>query len=226
MNGCMGKPLEKPPLQLGGMWLPWSSAEGHLMCTPWPYVNHECLSNGRGMLPWEYNHMLTQHADSASYFGTIHALHDDEAAHAEHDTSEEAHFGLTHRIVQIEAATEFESVQPLHDKKLLLLDNLVHVVFNEDMPKQKHTYNTFWQECMVLDTAAYTAMFDVEGNRGRKGVRPMADLGLSHQPACLRKGRLHRSHGHLDHHLNSVQSMELIKAAPILAQKRFTTGSC
>lgn len=36
-----GTPVDKPPLQLGGMWLPWSTDSGDLMCMPWPYVNHK-----------------------------------------------------------------------------------------------------------------------------------------------------------------------------------------
>ena len=75
---------------------------------------------------------------------------------------------------------------------MLLLDNLVHVVFPENMSKQRQAYNAFWQECTVLNTAAYTAMFDLDGNRGNTHSEPMAELGLSHQPARVRRGRLHR----------------------------------
>lgn len=184
--------MDKPPLQLGGMWLPWSTDSGDLMCMPWPYVNHKCLSRGRGLLPWEYNHMRSQHAESHPDYATIHAVHDDHAEHAEDPSAEETHFKLAHHIVQIDAATELETLQPLKDDTMLFLDNLVHVVFPEDMSKQREAYNQFWQECAVLDTAAYTAMFDLDGNRGKRHSKPMADLGLSHQPAHVKRGRLHR----------------------------------
>ncbi len=46
------------------------------MCTPWPYVNQECLAGGRGLLPWEYEHFHAQHAGFEFEASTIHALHD------------------------------------------------------------------------------------------------------------------------------------------------------
>ena len=186
--------MERPPLWLGGMWLPWSTPEGDLMCTPWPYVNNECLSTGRGILPWEYNHMHSQqHNDSDLHSSTIHAEHDE---HAE-GYSNEGHFALSRHIVAINAATEVETLQPLQHRPILMLDDLVHVVFSEAASGQKQAYNRFWQECTVLDTAAYTAIFDHDGNRvptvpDAFSTKPMADLGLSHRPARLRRGKIWR----------------------------------
>lgn len=180
----------QPPLELGDMWLPWSTIEGDLMCTPWPYVNDECLSEGRGILPWEYDHMRSQqYSDSDSHTSTIHAVQD---GHAD-DDAEEVHFMLARHIVEIDAATEAKTLQPLQDRLILLLDNPVHVVFTDNMAKQNQGYSRFWQECTVLDTTAYTAIFDFDGNRaGRSNAKPMADRRLPHQPARLRRGRLHR----------------------------------
>ncbi|KAL3155658.1 hypothetical protein ABBQ32_012690 [Trebouxia sp. C0010 RCD-2024] len=192
-----GRSVERPPLRLGGMWLPWSSPEGDLMCTPWPYVNDECLSRGRGMLPWEYNHMHSQqHSESDSHSSIIHAEHDRE----EEDHVREGHFALANHVVAINATTEADSLQPMQDRAILLLDSFVHVVFSEAPSQQKQAYNRFWQECTVLDTAAYTAIFDHDGNRVPSiptafSTKPMADFGLSHRPARLRRGRLHR-HDH------------------------------
>ena len=179
--------MRQPPLELGGMWLPWSTVEGDLMCTPWPYVNHGCLTRGRGILPWEYNHMHTQR-QSASYFSTIQAaaVHD---GHAAEDTVEEGHFALARHIVEIDAATEVGTLQRLQDVPVLLLDSLVHLVLPEDMLEQKQDYKKFCQECLVLNTTAYTGVYDLDGNEGRE---PMAKLGLSHRPARLKRGRLHQ----------------------------------
>ena len=183
-----GRPVGLAPLELGGMWLPWSTLSGDLLCTPWLYVNYGCLERGRGILPWEYNHMRSQqHAEANT--STIHAVHDGHAEHAAGDAVEESHFALARHVVEIDAATEAETLQPLQDKLVLLLDNLVHVAFAEGMPKQKQGYDKFWQECVVLDTAAYTAIYDLDGNESGK---PMADLGLSHRPARLSRGRLHQ----------------------------------
>ena len=169
------------------MWLPWSTLSGDLLCTPWLYVNPGCLERGRGILPWEYNHLRSRHHSATS---TIHAVHDGHAEHAAGDAVKEGHFALARHVVDIDAATEAETLQPLQDKPVLLLDNLVHVTFAEGMPKQKQEYDKFWQECVVLDTAAYTAIYDLDGN---EGSMPMADLSLSHRPARLSRGRLHQS---------------------------------
>ena len=174
------------------MWLPWTTLSGDLLCTPWLYVTSGCLvkeeKKGRGILPWEYNHMRSQqHIEVNS--STIHAVHDELAEHAPGDAAEEDHFALARHVVEIDAATEAETLHPLQDRPVLLLDNLVHVVFPEDMSKQKQEYEKFWQECIVLDTAAYTAVFNLDGN---EQFKPMADLGLSHRPARLSRGRLHQ----------------------------------
>ena len=178
------------------MWLPWSTMSGDLLCTPWLYVTPGCLlkekgKKGRGILPWEYNHLRSQQ-DTEANTSTIHAVHDGHAEHAAGDAVNEDHFALARHVVEIDAATEAEALQPLQDRQLLLLDNLVHVVFPDNKPKQKQEYETFWQECIVLDTAAYTAVYNLDGNEGAK---PMADLGLPHRPARLSRGRLHQ-HGH------------------------------
>ena len=183
-----GRSVEQAPLELGGMWLPWTTLSGDLLCTPWSYVTCGCLEKGTGVLPWEYNHMRSQQHAEAS-FSTIHAVHDGHAELAAEDAVGEGHFALARHVVEIDAAIEAETLQLLQDTPLLLLDNLVHVVFPEDMPNQKQKYEKFWQKCIVLHTAAYTAIYDLDGNEGSK---PMADLGLSHRPACLSRGRLHK----------------------------------
>ena len=119
---------------------------------------------------------------------TIHAVHDDHAGHAAGDAVEESHFALARHVVEIDAA-EAETLQPLQDKSVLQLDNLVHVVFPNNMPKQKQEYNNFRQKCIVLDTTAYLVAFDLDGNESGK---PLADLGLSHRPARLSRGRLQK----------------------------------
>lgn len=163
---------------------------------PWPYVNDECLSRGRGVLPWGYNHLRNQkHSEAALNSSVIHARHDGQL----YDAAGEGHFALARHVVEIDAATEAGTLQPLQDTAVLLLDDLVHIVFPHNMSKQKQSYEKFSHECTVLDTAAYTAIFDLDGNRGPReyGVKPMADLGLSHRPTRLSRGRLH----HGDHAL-------------------------
>ena len=183
--------MEQAPLELGGMWFPWSTLSGDLLCSPWSYVNYGCLERGRGILPWEYNHMrCQQHIESN--FSIIHALHDGYAEHAAGDVVEEGHFALARHVIEINAATEPEGLQQLQDKPVLLLDSLVHVNFPEDMPKQQQDYSKFCQKCTLLDTAAYIGVFDLDGN---EGATPMSGLGLSHRPARLKRGRLHQ-HNH------------------------------
>ena len=184
--------MEQAPLELGGMWLPWTTLSGDLLCNPWSYATYGCLENGRGILPWEYNHMRS--LDTGASSSTIHAVHDGHAELAAEDAVKEGHFSLAQHVLEIDAATEAETLQPLQDTPVLLLDNLVHVVFPEDMPNQKQKYEKFWQKCIVLDTAAYTAIYNLDGNEGSK---PIADLALSHRPARLNRGRLHqRGHDH------------------------------
>ena len=133
-----------------------------------------------------------QHVHTEANIPTIHAVHDGHAElAAEYAAKEEGHFALARHVVEIHAGTEAETLQPLQDTPLLLLDNLVHVDFAEDMPEQKQKYGKFWQNCEVLDTAVFTAVFNLDGNEGSK---PMADLGLSHRPARLSRGRLQQRH--------------------------------
>ena len=134
-----------------------------------------------------------QHVHTHLNSSIIHAVHDGHAELVAEDAVEEGtgHFALARHVVEIDAATEAETLQPLQDMPVLLLDSLVHVVFAEDMPTQKQKYAKFWQNCMVLDTAAFTAVFNLDGIEHSK---PMADLGLSHRPARLSRGRLHQRH--------------------------------
>ena len=173
------------------MWLPWSTLEGDLMCTPVPYCNSGCLLRGRGILPWEYNHLCSQQRIQQNT-STIHAVHDEQAEHAAEDAVEESHFALARHIVEIDAGAEAETLKLLQDRPVLLLDSLVHVGFPRGMSEQRQSYDNFAQNCIVLDTAGYTAVFNLDGN---EGAEPMADLGLSHRPARLSRGRLRqRSH--------------------------------
>lgn len=118
----------------------------------------------------------------------IHAVHD---SHNEQDgngaVEEENHFMLADNIMEIDTAAEVATLHQLQDKPILLLDNLVHAVFPNDT---ESGHDMFWQQCIVLNTTAYTAVFDVDGNMN--SAKPMVGLGLPHQPARLRRGSLHR----------------------------------
>ena len=161
------------------------------MCMPWPYVNQECLATGRGLLPWEYDHFRDQHPGLEFEHSAIHAVHDEHAEHDQHDEVMEGHFGLVDHVVEISAASEIEDLQTINHQPIVLLDNFVHLMIPDSMTDEQQAYDSFWKECTVLNTAAYTAIFDLDGNRGEK-IRPMTDLGLSHRPARLRPGKLHR----------------------------------
>lgn len=158
------------------------------MCTPWPYVSQECLAGSRGLLPWEFEHFQAQHAGFEFEASTVHALHD---KYDEHELISEAHFGLAEHIVEIDARSELDDLQTLQYQPIIYLDNFVHVIFPESMAEHKQAYDNVCEECTVLNTKAYTAIFDLNGNRGKKSAQPMASLGLSDRPARLRRGRLH-----------------------------------
>lgn len=160
------------------------------MCTPWPYVNVECLAGGRGLLPWEFNHFSAQHvaSDKQRQEAIIHAVHHE---HEQHETVTEDHFGLAEHVVEIDAGSELDDLLTLQHQPIILLDNLIHVIFPHSMEAQRQSYDTVCDECTVLNTEAYTAIFDLNGDRGKVNMQPMAHLGLSHQPATLRQGRLH-----------------------------------
>ena len=100
---------------------------------------------------------------------------------------EKNHFMLAHDIVEIVAAAEVATLQQRQGTQILLLDNLVHAVVSNET---QHDHDTFQQQCIVLNTTAYTAVFDVDGNAN--SAKPMADLGLPHHPVRLRRGKLHR----------------------------------
>ena len=158
------------------------------MCTPWPYVNHECLAGSRGLLPWEFEHFYAQHAGFEFGASTVHALHDEDN---EYELISEAHFELAEHIVEIDARSELDDLQTLQYQPIIYLDSFIHVIFPDSMAQHKQAYDNVCEECTVLNTEAYTAIFDLDGNRGRKNAQPMANLGLSHRPARLRQGKLH-----------------------------------
>ena len=139
--------------------------------------------------------MRSQHMVSHSEASIIRAVHDDHPEPAEVVAAEDSHFTLGHHIVEISLATELETLQPLQDRKILLLDNVVHVLHSDQVSKQQQAYKKLQEECTVLDTAAYTAIFDVNGNRGKPNAKPMAQICFCHLPARLRGVSLSR-HGH------------------------------
>lgn len=190
------------------------------MCTPWPYVKSECLSAGRGLLPREFDHLKSQladidaehaeldavHAEHAVFdavhaehpvLGAVHAeravldaVHAEHAQHAEQAMKQEEHFKLTSHVVEVEAMAELAELQNLKHEPLILLDDLIHMIFDDTMADEEAKYASFSQECTVLNTAEFTAMFDVDGNRD--DTKPMEHLGWSHRPSQVKKGRLHR----------------------------------
>ena len=178
------------------------------MCTPWPYVNPECLSAGRGLLPWESDHFKSQLADidpehamhaERLVLDAVHAehavldaVHDEHAQQAEQAVIQEDHFKLTSHVVEVEAAAELAELQTLQHEPVILLDDLIHVTFDESMADEEAKYASFSQECTVLNTAEFSAIFDVDGNREWPNTTPMEHLGWSHRPSQVKKGRLHR----------------------------------
>ena len=78
MHGCRDCQIGQIPVDLGIMWLPGSTKQGQLMCTPWEYASEPCLINGTDLLPWEWNHIKEQQVDG-TYIAdeqlTISTLH-------------------------------------------------------------------------------------------------------------------------------------------------------
>lgn len=173
------------------MWLPWSTADGQLMCTPWEYAIEPCLTSGVGLLPWEWHHFSQRHLESThgeSGDSGQHALH---AVHTEqHATSVTAQdgFNLTAHVVELEGKEAVAEAALFQHKPVVLLDNLVHVKLTDE---QQHVFDKLQQECRVLNTTQILAKFDeVHWNflEGRT-----VDVNIKIKAAVhLRSGKLHR----------------------------------
>ena len=121
-----------------------------------------------------------QHAEFNS--STIHAVHDGHAEHAAGDTIKEDHFALARHVVEIDAATEAEALQPLRDRQVLLLDNLVHVVFPDNMPRQNKSMTNSGRSALcwtLLRILLSTILMEMKGQSPWPTLAYLIDLHAS-----------------------------------------------
>lgn len=206
LHGCRNSLLDKLPLELPRMWLPWSRQDGLLMCTPWGYVTEECLETGRGLLPWEWHHFQQQHLSSQGTAGAdqftgesgrepvvLHAVPTERAQHSnlyhQHDQR-----GIMPHVTEVGAEATRMHVMGLQHHASLLLDSLVQVSYGGGHSQEEKRYLQMQQECLVLDTPAYMAKFALH-EWGSSNTSTSGDAGAQFIGHVL-KGRLHqRKHG-------------------------------
>ena len=194
-RGCRNSSLDKLPLELPRMWLPWSSHDGVLMCTPWGYVTEECLEAGTGLLPWEWRHFQQQpHTFSSSSEPVVlHAVHTESPQHS-NLYHEHEHQGTVLHMIEVDAEATHVHVMGLQHHASLLVDSLVQVNYGEGQSLEEDRYKRMQQACLVLDTPAYMAKF-ASHEWGSSGTNTSWDAG-SHHMSHARKGRLHQhKHG-------------------------------
>ena len=202
---CRHRQLEAVPIDLGHMWLPWSAADGQLTCTPWEYVEEPCLTDGVGLLPWEWQHFKQQH-ESNSQPGaeavkqhTLYALHAEGAS-----TQYDAHvgFNLTEHTVAIDSTQVLEEADEHKHEPIMLLSNLVHGLGADQ--QQPLELDMQQQACRVLNTSQILTKYSEEHWNLLEG-RP-TDLHNLHTAVRFRAGKLHRrDHDLLVHQQGEVE---------------------
>lgn len=189
---CRHKRLQVP-LTLGELWLPWSSPTGELLCTPWEYVQEPCLIQGRGLLPWEWQHFQSLHFSSAA---ALHGSMEELAIRAtgsvnEGQSYDQEGFNLTNHIVEVEAVADVQEKLHVQTQPILYVDSLVHVNTAKWSKPARAALEQMQSECLVLNPELYLSKYTLDGSHRRnEDARSAAEE--VHKPARLRKGRLHR----------------------------------
>ncbi len=166
---CRGRQIAQPPLDLGVMWLPWTAADRQLMCMSWEAARGDCLSQGIGLLPWEWQHFQQQHLGNSSTDDatsnatdiTLHALHAEQAADA---GVAEAGFNIAHHVVEINGADDLSELKSLSTQPILFLDTFVHVDF-ESLTRvrgQSEAYQSLLGMCDLLNTTAMSHKYSFD----------------------------------------------------------------
>lgn len=215
---CRGRQIAQPPLELGFMWLPWTAADGQLMCTSWEAARGDCLSQGIGLLPWEWQHFQQQHlgnsftddATSNATDITLHALHAEQAADA---GVAEAGFNLAHHVVEINGADDLLGLKSLSNQPILFLDSLVHVDFESFMRirRQSEAYQSLLGMCDLLNTTAisHKYSFDSWNFASWHGLDimdgPSVKASVADRPQDLQKGKLVSRLHHTDHTQSAIK---------------------
>ena len=167
------------------------------MCTPFEYANENCLQDGLGLLPWEWQHFHQQHpGDSAEDSPGPHELH---AVHAEHEpegSSMHAGFNLSRHIVSINSEDVLEDVGELLQHPIILLKNFVHIDFANE--QHSDAFDKMEQGCTVLNTTKVLSRFSPwHWNQAGDSFEESSTVQEAvhahiHVAARLRRGKLHR----------------------------------
>ncbi|DBA88882.1 TPA: hypothetical protein ACH3X2_000126 [Trebouxia sp. C0005] len=205
----MGRQIAAPPLDLGFMWLPWTAADEQLMCTSWEAARGDCLSQGIGLLPWEWQHFQQQHrgnssTDDATSIASEITLHAEQAAGA---GVAEAGFNLVHHVVEINGADDPPGLKSLSNQPILFLDTLVHVDFESltRVRRQSEAYQSLLGTCDLLNTTAMTHKysFDSWNFATWQGLKimdgPSVKANVADRPQDLKKGKLVNRLQHTGH---------------------------
>ena len=187
------------------MWLPWSAADGLLMCTSWEMARQPCLNVGQGMLPWEWHHFQQQHLVNATSDNattptaadvTVHALHAEQEPKAEAGAPG---FNLVDHIVELKSTSqELQQLEDLTDRPVLLLNSLVHLDLTNatDFEEQSRQYHKMVEHCNLLNTTAMIMKYDLQSwnfngpSLAMNTQHEPSDIAM--MPSRLRKGNFHR----------------------------------
>lgn len=172
------------------MWLPWSAADGQLICTPWEYALEPCLINGVGLLPWEWERFKQQERNSqpgAEVFEQ-HSLHAVHAAEASDRPGTYEGFNVTEHIVAINSIQALEEGGVLQHQPLVLLNSLVHVTAADQ--QQELAFDVLQHQCRMLNTSLILTRYSEE-HWGLLHGKPVDSHDL-HTAMRLRAGKLHR----------------------------------
>ncbi len=173
------------------------------MCMSWEAARGDCLSQGIGLLPWEWLHFQQQHLGNRSTDEamsnatdiTLHALHAEQAADAE---VAEAEFNLAHHVVEIHGSDDLLGLKSLSNQPILFLDALVHVDFESltGVRRQSDAYQSLLGMCHLLNTTAmsHKYSFDSWDFASWHGLDvmdgPSVKASVADRPQDLKKGKL------------------------------------
>lgn len=185
------------------MWLPWTAADGQLMCTSWEAARGNCLSQGTGLLPWEWQHFQQQHLGNSSRDDatsnatdiTLRALHAEQAVDA---GVAEAGFNLAQHVVEINGADDLPGLKSLSNQPILFLDTLVHVDFESltRVRRQSEAYQSLLGMCDLLNTTAmcHKYSFDSWNFATWQGLKimdgPSVKANVAERPQDLKQGKV------------------------------------
>lgn len=161
-----------PPFDFGDGYLPWvqhnNTTDSHgqnrhatlydLICTPWHYVQVECLVHGKGLLSWEWQHykdqLLQQHSISRHRTGDHGfdvgrlVLVSPHRKHRRVEGNAKKAVNMTSKLVSVDCSQAVHALRKHAADLVLSLDGFVHMTGS--CLNDTGSFQSFEQGCAAL----------------------------------------------------------------------------